>query len=372
MLGGTFHARRLSGAPRSAVHQPDCAGVRRRPPKGGLVRVILEARAPDGPRGALLLAPPQVARRHPAGSEPRTHAAAACWPADIGLSLASTGARWLGGRPVLRRASVRRPGRYRAPIHPPCTGTSVGVGRTQSCAPLHGQSGKFFHLRGVDRHTVLSLIAPAGHSGIALVSSKHLDDLTWSALLEQAEDDPGDVFGRDECTLKSDQGGWSAGVRRQVRPPVRFRTRGRTDSTATTRARPTYSDVAFLALTIGMVRTSCSPSSSTAASLPTASGPSAVQPGVVIGPGPHAPERLASYRAQGLVDEDGATVVDLEVGKKTVEQGAPPSSSVRPVRCSTASAASTSRTTTSPFWTAQRGRRERSTSWMLRIGQVDR
>lgn len=48
----------------------------------------------------------------------------------------------------------------------------------------------------------------------------------------------------------------------------------------------------------------------------------AVHPGVVIGPGPHAPQRLASYRAQGLVDEQGATIVDPAVGKKTIEQGA--------------------------------------------------
>jgi len=48
----------------------------------------------------------------------------------------------------------------------------------------------------------------------------------------------------------------------------------------------------------------------------------AAHPGVVIGPGPHAPERLDSYRAQGLVDEHGATVVDPQAGKKTAEQGA--------------------------------------------------
>ncbi|MFZ7089314.1 SDR family NAD(P)-dependent oxidoreductase [Curtobacterium sp. RRHDQ10] len=48
----------------------------------------------------------------------------------------------------------------------------------------------------------------------------------------------------------------------------------------------------------------------------------AVHPGVVIGPGPHAPERVESYRAQGLVDEDGATVIDPERGTKTIEQGA--------------------------------------------------
>jgi len=48
----------------------------------------------------------------------------------------------------------------------------------------------------------------------------------------------------------------------------------------------------------------------------------AVHPGVIIGPGPHRPERLASYRAQGLVDDDGETVVDPAGGKKTIEQGA--------------------------------------------------
>ncbi|WP_144765848.1 SDR family NAD(P)-dependent oxidoreductase [Curtobacterium sp. 9128] len=48
----------------------------------------------------------------------------------------------------------------------------------------------------------------------------------------------------------------------------------------------------------------------------------AAHPGVVIGPGPHAPERIDSYRAQGLVDADGTTVIDPENGKKTIEQGA--------------------------------------------------
>jgi NAD(P)-dependent dehydrogenase (short-subunit alcohol dehydrogenase family) len=48
----------------------------------------------------------------------------------------------------------------------------------------------------------------------------------------------------------------------------------------------------------------------------------AAHPGVVIGPGPHAPARVASYRAQGLVDEHGATIINPEAGKKTVEQGA--------------------------------------------------
>lgn len=48
----------------------------------------------------------------------------------------------------------------------------------------------------------------------------------------------------------------------------------------------------------------------------------AAHPGVIIGPGPHDPSRFASYRAQGLVDEQGVTVIDPHVGKKTVEQGA--------------------------------------------------
>jgi NAD(P)-dependent dehydrogenase (short-subunit alcohol dehydrogenase family) len=48
----------------------------------------------------------------------------------------------------------------------------------------------------------------------------------------------------------------------------------------------------------------------------------AAHPGVVIGPGPFSPEREARYRAQGLVDENGATVIDPQAGKKTVEQGA--------------------------------------------------
>ena len=48
----------------------------------------------------------------------------------------------------------------------------------------------------------------------------------------------------------------------------------------------------------------------------------AAHPGVIIGPGPHAPERLDSYRAQGLVDEHGATTIDPAAGKKTIEQGA--------------------------------------------------
>ena len=48
----------------------------------------------------------------------------------------------------------------------------------------------------------------------------------------------------------------------------------------------------------------------------------AAHPGVVIGPGPHSPERAATFRAQGLVDENGETVIDPAGGKKTVEQGA--------------------------------------------------
>lgn len=48
----------------------------------------------------------------------------------------------------------------------------------------------------------------------------------------------------------------------------------------------------------------------------------AAHPGVIIGPGPHHPDEIASYRAQGLVDENGATVIDPEAGKKTLAQGA--------------------------------------------------
>ncbi|MFJ3034655.1 SDR family NAD(P)-dependent oxidoreductase [Curtobacterium pusillum] len=48
----------------------------------------------------------------------------------------------------------------------------------------------------------------------------------------------------------------------------------------------------------------------------------AAHPGVIIGPGPHTPERILSYRAQGLVDDAGNTIIDPEGGKKTVEQGA--------------------------------------------------
>ncbi|MEZ0447207.1 SDR family NAD(P)-dependent oxidoreductase [Cellulomonas sp. ICMP 17802] len=48
----------------------------------------------------------------------------------------------------------------------------------------------------------------------------------------------------------------------------------------------------------------------------------ATHPGVIIGPGPHSPQRAAAFRAQGLVDEDGNTIIDPEGGKKTTEQGA--------------------------------------------------
>jgi NAD(P)-dependent dehydrogenase (short-subunit alcohol dehydrogenase family) len=48
----------------------------------------------------------------------------------------------------------------------------------------------------------------------------------------------------------------------------------------------------------------------------------AAHPGVIVGPGPFPPETSALYRAQGLVDEDGGTIINPEAGKKTVEQGA--------------------------------------------------
>ncbi|WP_305784346.1 SDR family NAD(P)-dependent oxidoreductase [Symbioplanes lichenis] len=48
----------------------------------------------------------------------------------------------------------------------------------------------------------------------------------------------------------------------------------------------------------------------------------AAHPGVIIGPGPHDPARVESYRAQGLVDDNGVTIIDPQAGKKTVEQGA--------------------------------------------------
>ncbi|MET0493005.1 MAG: SDR family NAD(P)-dependent oxidoreductase [Actinoplanes sp.] len=48
----------------------------------------------------------------------------------------------------------------------------------------------------------------------------------------------------------------------------------------------------------------------------------AVHPGVVIGPGPHDESVQASYRAQGLIDEHGQTIIDPARGRKTVEQGA--------------------------------------------------
>ena len=48
----------------------------------------------------------------------------------------------------------------------------------------------------------------------------------------------------------------------------------------------------------------------------------AAHPGVIIGPGPFTAEQKASYRAQGLVDDQGVTIIDPDAGKKTVEQGA--------------------------------------------------
>lgn len=48
----------------------------------------------------------------------------------------------------------------------------------------------------------------------------------------------------------------------------------------------------------------------------------AAHPGVIVGPGPFPSETLAVYQAQGLVDEDGAAIINPEAGKKTVEQGA--------------------------------------------------
>jgi NAD(P)-dependent dehydrogenase (short-subunit alcohol dehydrogenase family) len=48
----------------------------------------------------------------------------------------------------------------------------------------------------------------------------------------------------------------------------------------------------------------------------------AAHPGVVIGPGPFRPDKVASYRSQGLVDAAGGTIIDPEAGKKTIEQGA--------------------------------------------------
>jgi NAD(P)-dependent dehydrogenase (short-subunit alcohol dehydrogenase family) len=48
----------------------------------------------------------------------------------------------------------------------------------------------------------------------------------------------------------------------------------------------------------------------------------AAHPGVIIGPGPFPPETVAVYRAQGLIGEDGTTIINPEAGKKTVEQGA--------------------------------------------------
>lgn len=48
----------------------------------------------------------------------------------------------------------------------------------------------------------------------------------------------------------------------------------------------------------------------------------AAHPGVIIGAGPHDPSRVVSYRKQGLVDQNGATIIDPLNGKKTIEQGA--------------------------------------------------
>ncbi len=48
----------------------------------------------------------------------------------------------------------------------------------------------------------------------------------------------------------------------------------------------------------------------------------AAHPGVIVGPGPFPPETLALYRAQGLVAEAGAAIIDPNAGKKTIEQGA--------------------------------------------------
>ncbi|MFE1799840.1 SDR family NAD(P)-dependent oxidoreductase [Streptomyces sp. NPDC059517] len=48
----------------------------------------------------------------------------------------------------------------------------------------------------------------------------------------------------------------------------------------------------------------------------------ATHPGVVIGPGPFTPEEAAAYRVQGLVDDNGETVIAPDAGKKTIAQGA--------------------------------------------------
>jgi NAD(P)-dependent dehydrogenase (short-subunit alcohol dehydrogenase family) len=83
----------------------------------------------------------------------------------------------------------------------------------------------------------------------------------------------------------------------------------------------------------------------------------AAHPSVVIGPGPFSPEREVAYRAQGLVDEDGATIIDPEGGKRRPSSRAPRRwSSALPARCWTASAGSTSRTATSPCSTTRRAR----------------
>ncbi|MBU2667306.1 SDR family NAD(P)-dependent oxidoreductase [Actinoplanes bogorensis] len=48
----------------------------------------------------------------------------------------------------------------------------------------------------------------------------------------------------------------------------------------------------------------------------------AAHPGVIIGPGPHDASALTSYGEQGLVDANGATIIDPAAGKKTIAQGA--------------------------------------------------
>ncbi len=47
----------------------------------------------------------------------------------------------------------------------------------------------------------------------------------------------------------------------------------------------------------------------------------AVHPGVIVHKTNLTPERLASLRAQGLVDEAGTPIIDPERGKKTLAQG---------------------------------------------------
>jgi NAD(P)-dependent dehydrogenase (short-subunit alcohol dehydrogenase family) len=48
----------------------------------------------------------------------------------------------------------------------------------------------------------------------------------------------------------------------------------------------------------------------------------AVHPGVIVDPQTPGTSRFASLRAQGLLDEAGAPIIDPERGKKTVQQGA--------------------------------------------------